>query len=126
MLHPTIGHRRDSWTTHDIDELVELRARQRTFDGKLVFLVSYSATYRTITDTVARPGAYIRTALGNFGYALLILKVFNKEFARSELLLLIRSDLFCALNERASDHDLTLLAQTRLARFPSPKLACSM
>lgn len=26
----------------------------------------------------------MRTALGNFGYALLILKIFTKEFARSE------------------------------------------
>ncbi|KAH9922211.1 uncharacterized protein B0H18DRAFT_1085938 [Fomitopsis serialis] len=38
---------------------VELRARQRTFDG-----------------------AYARTALVNFGYALTILRLFDKRFAR--------------------------------------------
>ena len=30
-------HRRDSFRTMDIDELTELRARQRTFDGARVF-----------------------------------------------------------------------------------------
>lgn len=29
------GHRRNSFIEQDIDELVELRARQRTFDGAL-------------------------------------------------------------------------------------------
>lgn len=39
---------------------MELRARQRTFDG-----------------------AYSRTALVNFGYALTVLRLFDKSFARS-------------------------------------------
>ncbi|KAL8291505.1 hypothetical protein RQP46_002483 [Phenoliferia psychrophenolica] len=56
------GHRRKSFTDDDIDELVELRARQRTFDG-----------------------AYIRAALGNFGYACIILKVFDAEFAKGAI-----------------------------------------
>ncbi|ORY76571.1 hypothetical protein BCR35DRAFT_121147 [Leucosporidium creatinivorum] len=83
--HRYKGHRRNSWTTQDIDELVELRARQRTFDG-----------------------AYVRTALGNFGYALLILKVFNKEFARIGLLYVILAVLLLLISyrrSRRSDHD---------------------
>ncbi|KAL8861025.1 MAG: hypothetical protein Q9178_002538 [Gyalolechia marmorata] len=39
------------------DELVEIRAAQRTFEG-----------------------AYIRTALGQFSFALIILKIFTSEF----------------------------------------------
>lgn len=39
------------------DELVEIRAAQRTFEG-----------------------AYIRTALGQFSFALVILKIFTSEF----------------------------------------------
>jgi hypothetical protein len=43
-----------------VNELVELRARQRTFGG-----------------------AYSRTALGNIGYALTILKIFDRQFYSS-------------------------------------------
>lgn len=64
--HSYNGHRRSSFIQEDADELVELRARQRTFDG-----------------------AYVRTALGNFGYALIILKVFSTEFAKIGLLYVI-------------------------------------
>ena len=39
------------------DELVEIRAAQRTFEG-----------------------AYIRTALGQFSFALIVLKIFTSEF----------------------------------------------
>jgi len=39
------------------DELVEIRAAQRTFEG-----------------------AYIRTALGQFSFALVVLKIFTSEF----------------------------------------------
>ncbi|KAI5477460.1 D-lactaldehyde dehydrogenase [Pseudohyphozyma bogoriensis] len=69
----------------DIDELVELRARQRTFDG-----------------------AYVRTALGNFGYALIILKVFTPEFAKIGLLYVILSSLLLIVSSvraKRSDHD---------------------
>jgi uncharacterized membrane protein YidH (DUF202 family) len=45
----------------DINELVELRARQRTFHG-----------------------AYSRTALGNLGSSLTILRLFDRRFYRSE------------------------------------------
>lgn len=58
------NHRRGSFLARDedIDELVEIRARQRTFEG-----------------------AYVRTALGNLGYSCLILRVFSTEFAKSRL-----------------------------------------
>lgn len=47
----------------DINELVEIRARQRTFHG-----------------------AYSRTALGSLGYALTILRLFDPAFHRSAYL----------------------------------------
>lgn len=55
------GHRRNSFTTADIEELTELRARQRTFEG-----------------------AYQRTALGMAVYAIIVLKIFSPAFAKSE------------------------------------------
>ncbi|KZT64198.1 hypothetical protein DAEQUDRAFT_769903 [Daedalea quercina L-15889] len=58
-IHRYRGHRADSFFPEDVEEIVELRARQRTFDG-----------------------AYARTALVNFGYALTILRLFDKRFSR--------------------------------------------
>ncbi|KAK4049953.1 hypothetical protein OIV83_003777 [Microbotryomycetes sp. JL201] len=83
--HTYRGHRRNSWVEQDTDWLVELRARQRTFDG-----------------------AYIRTGIANFGYALLILKVFTAEFARIGLLYVILAVLLLLIGWRRasrSDHD---------------------
>ena len=57
------GHRRNSFEASDINELVEIRARQRTFHG-----------------------AYSRTALGSLGYALTILRLFEPAFHRSEFI----------------------------------------
>lgn len=54
MLCSPTGHRRDSWTTHDIDELVELRARQRTFDGELVFSCFSQDVYGPLADAGGR------------------------------------------------------------------------
>lgn len=54
------GHRRQSFVAQDVNELVELRARQRTFHG-----------------------AYNRTAIGALGYALTILRLFDRDFYRS-------------------------------------------
>lgn len=54
------GHRAQSFTPIDLTELVEIRARQRTFEG-----------------------AYARTALGNLGYSLTVLKLFDRRFYRS-------------------------------------------
>lgn len=56
------GHRRQSYIASDINELVEIRARQRTFHG-----------------------AYSRTALGSLGYALMILRLFDTRFRKSKL-----------------------------------------
>ncbi|EGO28696.1 hypothetical protein SERLADRAFT_380699, partial [Serpula lacrymans var. lacrymans S7.9] len=47
----------------DINELVELRARHRTFDG-----------------------AYRRTALANLGYSLTVLRLFDVRFYRTQIL----------------------------------------
>ncbi|GAA5964479.1 hypothetical protein JCM21900_002390 [Sporobolomyces salmonicolor] len=79
------GHRRQSWIEEDLDELVELRARQRTFGG-----------------------AYERTALGNLGYALIVLKIFDPDFAKIGLLYVILSILLLLIAQyrrRRSDHD---------------------
>lgn len=54
------GHRANSFQTADLTELVEIRARQRTFHG-----------------------AYGRTALSNLGYSLTILRLFDARFYRS-------------------------------------------
>jgi hypothetical protein len=54
------GHRKQSFICADVDELVELRASQRTYNG-----------------------AYMRTALGILGYSLTILRLFDRMFYRS-------------------------------------------
>jgi len=54
------GHRRDSFICADVDELVELRAHQRTYNG-----------------------AYVRTALGILGYSLAVLRLFDHKFYHS-------------------------------------------
>ncbi|GAA5827565.1 hypothetical protein JCM5353_001618 [Sporobolomyces roseus] len=86
QLHRTYrGHRRASFIEDDVDELIELRARQRTFGG-----------------------AYERSALGNLGYALLVLKIFNPDFAKIGLLYVILSILLLLIAQyrrRRSDHD---------------------
>ncbi|GAA5933830.1 hypothetical protein JCM3775_000298 [Rhodotorula graminis] len=79
------GHRRKSWVVDDADELIELRARARTFDG-----------------------AYTRTALGNLGYALVVLKIITAEFARIGLMYVILAMLVMLIGQlrrRRSDHD---------------------
>lgn len=54
------GHPENSFQAEDLHELVELRARQRTFHG-----------------------AYTRTAIGNLAAALTILRLFDRRFYRS-------------------------------------------
>ncbi|KAH8116046.1 hypothetical protein DFH11DRAFT_1583818 [Phellopilus nigrolimitatus] len=79
------GHRAASFTAEDIDELIELRARLRTFDG-----------------------AYSRTALGNLGYALMVLKLFDRRFYHIGLLYTIFAALLFILSflrTRHSQHD---------------------
>lgn len=63
------GHRAESFIA-DVNELVEVRARQRTFNG-----------------------AYARTALGNLGYSLTILKLFDRRFYRSAHFLIALAEL---------------------------------
>ncbi|CAE6417891.1 unnamed protein product [Rhizoctonia solani] len=64
--HRYRGHRRDSFRPLDVSEMVELRARGRTFYG-----------------------AYARTALGNLGYSAVVLKLFDRRFYRIGLLYVI-------------------------------------
>ncbi|EIN05275.1 hypothetical protein PUNSTDRAFT_47068 [Punctularia strigosozonata HHB-11173 SS5] len=59
------GHKSKTFYPADVNELVEIRARQRTFDG-----------------------AYGRTAIGNLGYSLTILKLFDRRFYRTLLFVL--------------------------------------
>ncbi|KAF7373614.1 hypothetical protein MSAN_00571800 [Mycena sanguinolenta] len=61
MSHRYRGHRANSFQAADLTELVELRARQRTFHG-----------------------AYSRTALSNLGFSLTILRLFDPRFHRSQ------------------------------------------
>jgi hypothetical protein len=56
------GHRATSFYAIDDAELVEIRARQRTFDG-----------------------AAYRTAMGTLSYAVVVLKLFDQRFYRSKL-----------------------------------------
>ncbi|BGP19772.1 hypothetical protein JCM10213_006434 [Rhodosporidiobolus nylandii] len=97
------GHRRASWVvTDDADAVIELRARQRTFDG-----------------------AYTRTALGNLGYALVVLKVFDPSFARIGLIYVILAILLLIIatfRRRRSDHDFAdSYRPTTAAASPSQK-----
>ncbi|KAK0457124.1 uncharacterized protein EV420DRAFT_1621180 [Desarmillaria tabescens] len=79
------GHRARSFHTTDMSELVELRARQRTFHG-----------------------AYSRSAMGNLGYALTILRLFDHRFYKVGLLFAILGCLLfiiAFLRSRHSQHD---------------------
>ncbi|KAK9894853.1 hypothetical protein P389DRAFT_85436 [Cystobasidium minutum MCA 4210] len=83
--HTYHGHRRASFITKDIDELTELRARQRTFEG-----------------------AYQRTALGMAVYACIILKIFSKPFAKIGIIYVVMAALLILISiarRRQSMHD---------------------
>ncbi|KAI0046162.1 hypothetical protein FA95DRAFT_1583134 [Auriscalpium vulgare] len=80
------GHRAHSFVPADVAELVELRARERTFDG-----------------------AYARTALTNMGYALAVLKLFDPRFYRIGIIyaaLAVLLFLVAFFRARHSQHDL--------------------
>jgi len=83
--HNHRGHRRQSFQATDVAELVELRARQRTFHG-----------------------AYSRTALGSLGYALVILRLFDPTYHRIGLLFVVLGLLLFVIaffRARHSAHD---------------------
>ncbi|KAJ7452058.1 hypothetical protein B0H11DRAFT_2074062 [Mycena galericulata] len=85
MSHRYRGHRADSFQATDLTELVELRARQRTFHG-----------------------AYGRTALSNLGYSLTILRLFDSRFYRIGLLFAVLGValyVLAFLRSRHSRHD---------------------
>ncbi|KAF5375346.1 hypothetical protein D9615_007934 [Tricholomella constricta] len=79
------GHRANSFKAVDLNELVELRARQRTFYG-----------------------AYSRTAISNLGSALTVLRLFDRRFYRIGILFAVLGSLLMVLSflrARHSDHD---------------------
>ncbi|KAN0134356.1 hypothetical protein V8E53_007854 [Lactarius tabidus] len=83
--HRYRGHRGQSFISTDLNQLVELRARHRTFDG-----------------------AYTRTALGNLGYALTVLRLFDRRFYHIGLLYTFLAVFLCVcafLRARHSRHD---------------------
>ncbi|ESK92444.1 hypothetical protein Moror_4481 [Moniliophthora roreri MCA 2997] len=85
-LHRYNGHRADSfYPIQDTALLVELRARQRTFSG-----------------------AYGRSALGNLGYSLTILRLFDKRFYKIGLLFAALAMMLLVMSffrDRHSRHD---------------------
>ncbi|KAF8549835.1 hypothetical protein OG21DRAFT_1469509 [Imleria badia] len=83
--HRYRGHRANSFLPIDLNELTELRARHRTFDG-----------------------AYRRTALANLGYAITVLRLFDASFFKIGILFLVLSVLLLGLayvRARHSRHD---------------------
>ncbi|KAI0308352.1 hypothetical protein B0F90DRAFT_1682083 [Multifurca ochricompacta] len=83
--HRYRGHRARSFVSTDVDQLVELRARQRTYNG-----------------------AYGRTVLGNLGYSLTVLRLFNRRFYRIGIMYAVLAFLLCIcafLRARHSRHD---------------------
>ncbi|GAW03060.1 hypothetical protein LENED_004750 [Lentinula edodes] len=97
--HRYRGHRAESFFASDLNELVEIRARQRTFYG-----------------------AYFRTALGNLGYALTILRLFDSRFYRIGLLFTILGALLFVLSflrDRHSRHDFADTQGTKISPEPS-------
>ncbi|KAI0651163.1 hypothetical protein C8Q79DRAFT_1004478 [Trametes meyenii] len=79
------GHRSKSFYPQDVNELVELRARSRTFDG-----------------------AYGRSAIANLGYALTILRLFDRRFFKIGILYTALAGILFVLayfRQRHSRHD---------------------
>lgn len=83
--HTYHGHKRYSFFPIDNPELVEIRARQRTFDG-----------------------AYARTAIGSLAYSLVFLKLFDSRFYKIGLVFLVLAVMLAILaflRNRRSYHD---------------------
>jgi len=80
------GHRAQSFVCADVNQLIELRASQRTYNG-----------------------AYVRTALGNLGFSLTVLRLFDRRFYRIGILYAVLAFLLCVcafLRARHSRHSL--------------------
>ncbi|KAI0085493.1 hypothetical protein BDY19DRAFT_1020779 [Irpex rosettiformis] len=85
QYHLYHGQRKYAFYPSDVNELVELRARQRTFDG-----------------------AYGRSALSNLGYALTVLRLFDERFHRIGILYTVLAAMLYGLaflRQRHSLHD---------------------
>ncbi|KAJ7270663.1 hypothetical protein B0H12DRAFT_1229159 [Mycena haematopus] len=102
-MHRYRGHRPASFQAADLAELVELRARQRTFHG-----------------------AYTRTALTNLAFALTILRLFDPRFHRIGLLFAILGAalyVLAFLRARHSLHDFADFDKPEDSSAPSPRRA---
>ncbi|KAJ6463522.1 hypothetical protein C8R45DRAFT_1107858 [Mycena sanguinolenta] len=110
MSHRYRGHRASSFQAADLTELVELRARQRTFHG-----------------------AYSRTALSNLGFSLTILRLFDPRFHRIGLLFaVLGAALYVLAFLRArhsrhdfADHDKPEDSTTPSVRRPEQHVICT-
>jgi hypothetical protein len=80
------GHRQRSYYAIDTGELVELRARQRTFDN-----------------------AYLRTCLVNLSYSAVILKLFDSRFYNSKHSTPLRNTFGLTFCPRQSDYSMLFL-----------------
>jgi len=103
--HHYRGHRAHSFFTDDVNEIVEIRARQRTFDG-----------------------AYARGALSNLGYALTILRLFDKRFSRIGILYTVLAALMFVLaflRQRHSRHDFADQHRAQDLEHPVPTIGQS-
>ncbi|CAL1698349.1 unnamed protein product [Somion occarium] len=79
------GYQAKAFFPEDVNELIEIRARERTFDG-----------------------AYGRTAVGCLGFALTVLRLFDKRFSRIGIAYVVLSVMLYALaytRQRHSKHD---------------------
>ncbi|TCD62327.1 hypothetical protein EIP91_007067 [Steccherinum ochraceum] len=79
------GHRADSFHPEDVAELIELRARERTFDG-----------------------AYSRTAVGCLSFAVTVLRLFDRRLFRIGIVYVVLAVAlygFSYLRGRRSRHD---------------------
>ncbi|KAH9965127.1 hypothetical protein BGW80DRAFT_761227 [Lactifluus volemus] len=84
--HRYQGHRAQSYFVADEDLLTELRASQRTFNG-----------------------AYMRTALGNMGFSLTVLRLFGRLFYRIGIVYAVLAFLLCVctfFRARYARHDI--------------------
>ncbi|KAJ6554492.1 hypothetical protein B0H19DRAFT_148895 [Mycena capillaripes] len=103
MSHRYRGHRANSFQATDLTELVELRARQRTFHG-----------------------AYSRTALSNLGYSLTILRLFDPRFYRIGLLFAVLGAslyVMAFMRARHSRHDFADYDKPESSDTPSAQRA---
>ncbi|CCM04114.1 uncharacterized protein FIBRA_06274 [Fibroporia radiculosa] len=94
------GHRSSSFYIEDDKEILEIRARQRTFDG-----------------------AFARGAMSDLGYGLMILRLFDKQFSPIGMVYTILSVLLTMVSfirHRQSRHDFADCYQNQTWKHAMP------